>query len=297
MSRRAISTVLDVSLCLVLVSASVLTVVQAPSERPLEEEDGVGATATMLSTTTAQVNYSLAPGANRANEGAGTFPRTEGEAFERTAHGTLAGLLADAVMANVTVQDEKLTHFDDEFQRSVSEAVRRTTDRQTENVHIVARWQPYPDSHIAARVSVGERPLPTADVHAAKLTAPSGVSSVRSRAHSAARTAGFSGVAHAFARAIVNGLFPPADVQLGLQSEYPGPAFARYEYRRAFSRYGATFPADVAVDNVDEANRQLTREMARSVESELRRRFDSPSAAANASAVDRVHIVVRTWSA
>lgn len=165
---RAISTVLDVSLCLLLVTASALTLVGTP----LASEQGPGLdsnsdtadeTAEALTTTTAQVTYAVGD-------------------RNRTAHGTLAGLLAAATLADGESGSTTA------FRRAVTERVRRALRRfevvfrrSDVSMQVVADSMlnsdsmpefdstPDPDSTPDGRIVAGPTPPPDADVHAARI--------------------------------------------------------------------------------------------------------------------------------
>lgn len=143
---RAISTVLDASLCLLLVSASALTLVDISTENgsnPRTSDE----TAELLATTTAQVSYEV---------------RDE----NRSAHDTLAGLLATAAAASGRGGDSQ-TVSAARFERAVTERVNRTLRRTPNTAQVVARRaSPRPATH-GERVIAGRRPPPKTDVHAA----------------------------------------------------------------------------------------------------------------------------------
>lgn len=292
---RAISTVIDVALCLLLVSASAFTLAHAPTPSDDESATAADSTVEVLTATTAHLNYTLATGAARADQRLVEFCATQGPAFRRTTHGTLAGLLADAAIGNVTVRGTELTHTGDGFERAVTNRTRRATGRRAVAVQVIAEWEPYPDAHVAATVGAGPSPPSNADVHAAVFTVPSGLPSVRERAIEAARADGFDGVASAIARGVVTGLFPPDETQLALRGSYPASALTAYRYRRAALAYDTSVRRAVLREDVERANSSLIRSVAAAIERELRRRFGSPISAARTVAVGRVEITVRTW--
>lgn len=152
---RGVSTVLDVSLCLLLVTASALTLVGTPldsepgpgadlhsGQNPDQNPDTADETAEMLTTTTAQVTY-------------------EAGSRNRTAHDTLAGLLAAAALADI---GEASTT---PFRRAVIERVGRALRYSDVSVQVVADPIPDRDSALGSPVVAGDAPPPDADVHAA----------------------------------------------------------------------------------------------------------------------------------
>ncbi|MFC7173322.1 hypothetical protein ACFQL0_08020 [Haloplanus litoreus] len=82
------STVLDGVFCLLLISAAVVTVTTATPQEPAGAGRAADVAST-LATTTATVNYTLTP----RPDATGVPLPTNRNAFDRTAHGTLAGLL------------------------------------------------------------------------------------------------------------------------------------------------------------------------------------------------------------
>jgi len=284
---RGVSTVLDVCLCLLLVSAAVAAVTQAPTRPPPDDE--ADEAATVVTTGTATVEYSL-----------GAPPEvTSGDApaVERVAQGRHTTLLADAVLANVSVAGRPLSRTRAPFVAGVENATTAALAGAGVTGQVVARWTPYPGAPVRGVVVAGDAPPPDATVNAARTTVPSGT-----------RLAGdpdsFRALADALAQAVVARLFPPADVRLALAGDGPVDAVARHRYRRA----AAAFPpedqgdpdrvvAAAAEGRVAAANERLTALLAARFERDLRSRFDSPGAARRAIAIDRVTVVVRTWSA
>lgn len=156
---RAVSTVLDASLCLLLVTASALTLAGTPLDSesspeldPDPEPDTADEIAEVLTTTTARVTYAVG-GRNR------------------TAHDTLAGLLAaaalaDAEGASTAVSQSASTNT---FQRAVTAKVSRALRHSDVGVQVVADSNPGRDSALGSRVVAGGSPPPNADVHAAEV--------------------------------------------------------------------------------------------------------------------------------
>lgn len=180
---RAVSTVLDVSLCLLLVSASAVTLAGTPAPggrdaleaSPATGPDTADEVATLLATSTARVSYRL-PGAAAAS------------ARNRTVHDTLAGLLASAVTAAaestaaeagpgpVTSGQREPRTADagtssaTPFVRAVAARVERALRRGDVTAQVVAR-RPASGRESkasgATEVVAGPEPPPDADVYAA----------------------------------------------------------------------------------------------------------------------------------
>lgn len=292
MSQRGVNTVLDAAVFLVLVTAAIAVLTGSVS--PVGGPPPAGPSAEIVATSTADLAYSLAPGARRADERLVEFPVKSGPEFRRFAHGTHASLLADGAVGNVTIGGSALTHAFDGYERAVENATENATGRR---VAVRAVWTPYRGAPVEGRVRAGPRPPPDADVSAVTLTVASDMPVVRHRALEAAREAGYAGVARTVARATVRGLFPPNKTRLALNGDYPVDALMEYRYRRA----GQLLDADVGEPVVDgetgRANQRLSRALAEQLERDVRASFSTPETAARAVRVGEVRIVVRRWSA
>ncbi|KTG09712.1 hypothetical protein AUR64_08710 [Haloprofundus marisrubri] len=288
------STVLDAALCLLLVSAAAVTLASVPSDSPeLATDTDASQVAETLSTSTAEIGYTLAPGARRANDSE-RFPVTDGLVFERYAHGTLAQLLAESTLATPTVGDERLTHTGDDFQQQARAAVAQSIPPRT---HIVADWRPHPGSSVGSKTTVGEAPPPSADVHVAVLTVPTATALDEDMVARRAISDGFAGVATVVSERLVRTWFPPKRTRLALGDDYPTSSLVRYRYHRAAELTGATLPTTLNRSTVSTANARLVSALEPRVESDLREQFDSPVGAAAGLSDGRVRITVRRWSA
>jgi hypothetical protein len=290
--------VLDALLFCLLVGAAVGTL-SLPADRL--DAGSADAAATTLTTTTASVNYTLAPGARQADESLVAFPTERGPEFRRTDHGTLAALLASAAVGNVTVVEPpdtsptELTHASDDHERVVRRAVRNAT-RGGRRVAVRAVWEPYPGAPVSGRVHVGPRPPPTADVWAVSRAVDSELPSVRERAIATATDHGYDGVARVVADAVVRGLFPPRSTRHALHGDHPVDALVAYRYRRFAELLDARVAGPVSDGESRRANARLRRALADRLADDLRTSFDSPPAAARAVTVGEVRLTVRTWS-
>jgi len=298
-NRRAVSTTFDVTLALVLLAAAMVVLAGVPSD-PGGPPDGDAAdeTAEVLATSTATVEYTLSPGARKTDHRLARFPTTEGTAFERTAHGTLAGLLGRAAVGNVAVEGASVTHAGDDFERGVADATAPAIGAADTRVQVRALWRPYPGAPVRGRTVVGAEPRPTADVHAATLTVPSGVDPARERAIEAADDRGFEGVADVVAGATVRGLFPPEQLALAMRGEHPVAPLERYRYRNAGRLLGVDLDPeeDPSREEIRRGNRRLAETLGDRFERDMRDRYESPGAAARDVSVGTVEITVRTWS-
>jgi hypothetical protein len=272
------STVLDGVLCLLLISGAVVTVTTATPREPTGPGRASDVSAT-LATATASVNYTLSPGTD--------------ESFDRTAHGTLAELLARAAVGRIAVDGRRLSHARD----GLGSAVARTVVGAIRENHtrVTAVWRPSPESSIAGRIAVGARPPPDVPVHSATMTVPSGLPSRRDDAREAARTRGIEGVAAVVAHGVVDGLFPPTRTRTAAGGSRPVSAVVRHRYRRAEERFGVGQSATLANGDVDDANDRLAAAVSDRVARDLRSANASARTAADGLRIGRVRITVRTW--
>jgi hypothetical protein len=282
--RRGVSTVVDVSLFLLLVSAAVLSVVTAADRTGVADADEAGvqgdaATVETLATATTTVRYDL-----------GVDDRT-GESISRVRHGTHAELLAEAAVANATVDGDPLSPYAAGFVDAVRAAVGGVVGGRTQ---VVATWRPVPGAGVVGRVSVGPTPPADATVHAATLPVASGLPAARGPATDAAREGhGYGPVAGVVARHLVDGLFPPRRTRVALDGGAADAAVVRTRFASMRAAYGAETPLDAGVTP---ATDDLAAAVADRTERTFRDRFASPGAAASSVRVGRVTVVVRTWS-
>ncbi|ELZ95977.1 DUF7284 family protein, partial [Haloferax sulfurifontis] len=136
--------VFDVTVCLLLVSASIGLVVTADAGADTGlggdaavDADGV---ASSLATGTATVNYSLAPGVDAADPSLLDADGVDPRELERTAHGSLAGLLARAALGAVTVDGARVTRARDDFRKRT--AARVASELPTRGVSVAVSWTP-----------------------------------------------------------------------------------------------------------------------------------------------------------
>lgn len=287
------STVLDAALCLLLVSASVVTVATTSTDRPTTG-DGADAAAATLATSTTTVNYTLTAGTRGASGTRVVVPDDSGPPSRRTVHGTFVSLLADAALGRVVVDGERLTHARDGLAAGVGRAVQAAVG--TARTQVIAVWRPFPGAPVGGRMTVGDGPPPNADVHAARVSIPSPAPGGGDRIADAGDR-GYRPLARAVARRTTAALFPRRATVLALSGDDPVATVVRRRYRRAAALTGVNLDGALDRGEAGAANRALTRAFARRFERDLRGEFASPTAAARAVRVGEVRVVVRRWSA
>jgi len=257
---RGVSTVLDVSLCLLLVGVAVTTlVVGVPAD---DEEPAVRADSTARTVATATA----------------TVPSGLGHAT----HDTLAGHLGTTAVLDSRIAGDRLT--DSEYPGSVREAVASSTGRR---VFVTARWEPYPGAPLSGGVSVGDRPPRDASVAVTRVTTDSGV-----RPPGDATT--FEDLSRELASAYISWLFPPERTR-ALHVDVRTAPVVSSRYRRAGDGLAVDVRPAVTDARVRRGNNVLTEALAARLRRDLRERYDSPAAARRNVTTGTVEIAVRRW--
>lgn len=293
---RAVSTVVDVSLFLLLVGAAVSTLAladRASVDGPAVQPDPADELLEQLATSTTRVNYSVGPALAEAG---GTRVDTGSAVYSRSAHGSYAELLAAAAVASATVGDDGLTVAGDPFARAVAGAVEPAIGRTHLGTRVRAVWRPYADAALHGTVRIGGRPPSDADVRSATLRVDSGLGPRDSGAFATAGSEGFGALATVLANRTVEGLFPGRVSRVALRGDSPADRLVAARYvraSRALGVSGGTPPRD----HVDPARERLRGRLRARFEQHLRAQYDDPVAAASEVRIGRVTVLVRTWSA
>jgi len=286
---RATSTVVDVAGFLLLVGAAVAVIVNGAAVEQASVEDPAAERAELLTTSTASVEYALVVPGSPPN-----WTANPTAIHQRTAHGTLAELLAEAAMSRISYEGHRLSRAGSGFEQAVATTTRNRLHERGRRTAVRARWEPYRGAPLNATMRVGERPPPGADVDAATTTVASPAPAVGERARWAASQGGYTAVATVVAGAVVDGLFPPQQTQLALDGDYPADRLMtrRYDRMAALTRGGQL---SVESTPANELNTRLTERLTGRFRRDMRTRFDSPEAAARAVDTGNVTITVRTW--
>jgi hypothetical protein len=270
---RAISSVVDVAVFLLLVSAAAATLTLVPDGEP--EPVVVDEQADLLASSTADVEYTL-------------------EGADREAHGTVAGLLARAVVANASIDGRELSGGHGRFVDEVVAATRRTLG-PVNRTQLLVSWVPYRGDPVRGTVRVGADPPGGRDVTVATLSVPAPTPPRQERAAARVREAGFSGVASVAARATVGVLLPESRATLHSARHSPAATVASRRFRALASATDATVEGPLSRGNVSAANARIVDGLATRFEADMRERFDTPEAAADAVRVGTVRLTLRRW--
>ena len=162
-------------------------------------------------------------------------------------------------------------------------------------VAVTASWEPYDGAPVASGLHVGSEPPARVDVRAARLTLDSGIEPVREQAVAAARGHGWDGVARIVASSLVTAIFPPDETRVALRGDAPVDTLTAHRYRRVARLTDTTLLA-IGNDSVETMNAELVDGLTDRLSADMRRRFETPEAAARTVATGKIEIVVRTWS-
>lgn len=268
---RAVSTVVDVTIFLLFVSAAVATLAVTPDPDP--EPVVVDDRAALLAATTADVEYTL-------------------RASNRSAHGTIASLLARGAVANATVDGRSLSAGEDEFLEAVSQATRRTLG-PSNRTQVLVRWEPYSDAPVRGTLDVGPAPPPGRDVTVATISV---AAPVAPGTGGELRTAdGFHGVASVAARATADALLPAGHATLPSGRVSPASVVGSSRLRTLADATGVSVDRPLARGDVSAARERVIAGLTARYERDMREQFDTPGAAAGAVSAGTVRLTVRRW--
>jgi len=260
---RAVSTVLDVAVCLLFVGAAVATLAGAPQAADHAGGPDADASARTVATATTAVPAGA----------------------DRLAHDTLAGHLGDGAVVGACLDGDRAVTTD--YPEAVAnETANLTSDR----VFVTARWEPYPGAPLNGTVVAGREPPPDATVAARTLTVDSGVAVP-------ARPDTFDALASDLAAAFVTRLFPPERTYARLvDGRTARSTVARYRHVAAATDADADVVTAAAADgDVHAANEVLADALAPRLAADLRERYPTPAAATDDLTVGEADVVVRRW--
>jgi len=255
---RGVSTVLDVAVCLLLITAAVATLtVDFPDSTPDSTPDADEVVGVLATSTTAV--------------------HADGD---NVAHRTAFGHLAAAAVTNATVGGDAVSasSYPSEVQASVENDI---DDRTT----VTATWEPYPNASLSGDIAVGEPPPPGAAVGSTTTTVDIGLEPVTGD--------GFESLSRSLADAVIAWLFPPSRLRPALVDARTADEAAE-RYRHTAMVIDASVEEELADANPRALNDKLSSALAPKLEAELRDDFDTPESAAEHVSTE-VEIVVRRW--
>ncbi|GAB7018724.1 DUF7284 family protein [Halostagnicola bangensis] len=284
-SNRGVSTVVDITLALLLISASVLLIGfhLDSSDEPVPD-DRADQVLQSLSATTSSVLYDITEenGAGVSTlesenfEPPGDLDSAERESvYEVTTYGSSIGLLADAALANLRIDGSQRFTYGDAYEDAVDHSIRGTHVGGEHHFYAVATWAPYDGSSLNGTATAGRQPPSTGDVSSASTTVTSGVpelgpeelarefereetSDVGTPFIDDADTDGFDAVATVVAESIVEGYFPFENTQYSLESSLTERSVTVYNYKQLADSVDVTVDDHISGTSPDTATANET---------------------------------------
>lgn len=313
---RGVSTVLDVAVFLLLVSAAVGILYAAPDAGDSHDDADVApAVATTLATTTTGVEYA---------------PHVDGAAGAvRTQRGSILALLARTTVANAAWDDAgsddapaSATTADaagssdapagattadaagglapayEAAVRNETRAVLRSLERDV-TIQVRAVWEPLSGSGLRGETVVGPSPPPGTDVHAATTTVPVGSPPATAGANDASGGASARNcrvLAEVVARDVIGQRFPTERTSATLRGDGGSRERVSARYRAVAASLGIDPDEVPRGTDATGTNARLTAALASQLEPTACEGYADTSAAAGAAAPAAVTVVVRAWS-
>ncbi len=229
-TTRGISTVLDVTLCLLLISAAAGVLVTG-METQTDTDKRADTAAELVGTSTASILYA----------------EDHQTGQNRTDYGTIAGLLGQAAVMNATIDDEPIAPVPG-YQQAVDGATENVRPMIPGRVQLQAHWRPLQNGPIEGTVTVGQSPPPGRTVHTATMTVPRAAPVDRDNQT-------------AVASWVINQLFPPTRVGPVMNSSDAKRTVAAERYRLASTTLGVD-PETVVTAPPPQANKRLAAALA-----------------------------------
>jgi hypothetical protein len=306
---RAVSTVVDVSIALLVVVVSIALVVGALDGGGSTHEPATAPqTAETLGSSTFAVNYSLEPALAAADSEWVDDPgEYDDDELVRTTHAPALGHLARAALLSVGVgagdDQDQLVPLG--YESRLDERLQTALVASSFETNVTAIWEPFDDASLGGTVSVGQQPPHWADTSLVRMTVPSGLASVREEALAAVGADDDYGVvADIVARAYVDGRFPLPETQRVLERDGPERDFAVYRYLQTVDLVSGADREHPAIDDnlereeadAAEINDHLVDRLGAQIETELAAAFDTASDAAAAVSTGELTVSITTWN-
>ena len=166
--KRAISTVMDVSLALLIISACVLLIgVHVHGDEDSIDHNRADRAYQSLTGSTVTITYDLtamnesghAPiDSDQFDVPDGLEPMENPALYRVTTYDAASALLAEAAIVNVEVDGTQPLAYGDDVERSVDAAIQGQLVGAPDSVYAVATWEPYEISSIRGVATTGEPP-------------------------------------------------------------------------------------------------------------------------------------------
>lgn len=319
--RRAISTVADVALALVLIVAAIAVVSAALTDAE-EEYDPATApqTAETLGAATVNLSYSLAPMLAAAETAHVSDPDEYAETeLDRTSHGPILGQVARAAQLSVRgdggVESDStgLSVLSETYLEALDERVQARLVESQARTNVTARWEPVAGGPFAGVGTVGKHPPHQADTSVVRLSVPAESPSVRDAAIAAVEdeasadgndgSGAYDRVAVIVAGAMLDGLVPDPESQRSLEGTGLEREVTVLKYRHLAAIVADIDPEDGAIDdhlsrveaNTTALDSHLADALAEQLADALENDFERPREAAEAVSTGEVTVSITTW--
>lgn len=279
---RGISTVMDIALALLLISASVLLIgtFLAADEESIDDDRGERALQSLMgSTTTITYDVSAPNEDGHAATDSDNFELPKNiddsdveELHEITTYGSSTALLSEAALTNLQIEDTELFAYGHDVERSVESGIQGQQVGTEGSVYVVATWEPYDGSSIRGSATVGDPPRSSVDTSTATMEASSPTGAVdpdllaeqfregEEGTHDRGGVDdGFDAIGGAIGDQMVEGYFPPEQTQYTLESTLSENAVTLYNYRQMADVAGVEIEDEITESppNATEANEVL----------------------------------------
>ena len=305
-SSRAISSVADVSLALVVILACVaLFVAFLDTEENHHDPDETAHTAETLGSSTLSVTYSVESALETTSEHIDD-ENIDSDDLTRAAHGPMAGLLARGAVTDARFDTEdgvvRPLGVGDDYPETVTDRLAGSLAGANHETNVTAVWEPFAGSSVRGTIHAGDPPPHNTDTTVVTTTVASGLPAVRTDAIARVenQTAGYETVARLVAEAIVNETF--TDAQRALESRGVERAVTLSQYLRFADAIGidpeyASATPDLSRHHVDTAamNAHLVNTLSAQFAHSLEETFDTPERAAESVSTGEVTVSVTTW--
>lgn len=242
-SQRAISTVIDATFALLLISASMVlltTYLQTGTDVEADQTNYDEADQIVETLNAMEVSADVSV--------ANTLSDETWYDESRPIEGTAAELLAEAAVANTEINGAQYQNSN--FEGQLEGSIMNYLAQSGTNAQIRAVWEPNKHAPVRGEVVVGDDPPGDAEISTATMSVPSGLSggdSVDTEYYAA--TAGNAPADALIAARIVESFFPPIDSQYLLEQDSKEREIIEYRYKRMghiLFRYGGGTVADAA---------------------------------------------------
>lgn len=274
---RAISTILDVTVFLLFVSAAVatLTVAPDPAADPNPDPTAVEDRAALLAASTADLEYTL-------------------RASQRSAHGTVASLLARGAVANATIDGRVLSASHGDYLDGISSVTRQRVG-SANRTQVIVRWEPYRGAPVRGTLRAGPSPPSGRDVTVGTISVPAPVPPGSDVGGEIPTDGSFHDVASVAARATADAVLPAGHAMVPSGRTSPASTVSSARMETLAEATGVSVEGPLARGNISAARERVIAGLRERFERDMRERFETPADATDALSAKTVRITVRRW--